>query len=295
METYKQMTDALGEQLLFCAKQKKDKPAHLKKAEEILESGADVNYKKSRAIYFAVKNYNFAFIKLLIRYGALESDLSRKYIAAMCEKGGFNDKREDAFFEILDIAAAKTGFDAEYLAPYINMTLVAGRVDKLCRAAEKYSLSLPRAMSLVRLMIIFEAVNLNRHDSLKLIDVYIDWTEGAVDIAAATGQDNVLDYILSHNGKLTPSKESIARAISAGHASILKVLSRYEIDVNDEFFVKTACRAFGRFPEPLKFLTEIGAIKIGYDGKSVFENAQLEGNAELLAHLRTLKVSDFIM
>ncbi|MCL2675668.1 MAG: hypothetical protein FWE84_03650, partial [Firmicutes bacterium] len=206
METYKQMTDNLSEQLLFCAKQKGERPVHLKKAEDLLESGADVNYKNSRPLYFAAKNYNFPFIRLLIRYGALESDLSRKYLAAICEKGAFNDKREEAFFELVELATSKTGFDMGYLAPYINMTFVSGRIDKLCAAAERFAITLPQAMSNVKLMIIFEAINLNRRESLKLIDSYTDWTRGAIDLAAATGQDKVVDYILRHDQKIAPSQ-----------------------------------------------------------------------------------------
>lgn len=291
METYKQLTDSMGQELIECSKQKKDKPLHLAKAEELLSAGADVNFKGARPMYFAVKAYNFPFIKLLIRFDCLQNDLSRKYLAGMCERGGFNKKREEGFFDIIDYAIAKTGFDIMYIQPYINVMLLSGQVAKIKLAAEKFSLTMAQVLKEVPQMIIFEAINCGQLESVRLLDTYLNWQEGAIDVATATGQNKVTEYILNRDRQAVPTKESIIRAISLGHTEMLKILDFYGVSLADELYIKAAAECFNAYREPLKFLADKGVLHIGYDGRGVYENALILGNKELLEFVRTLNIS----
>lgn len=286
--------DALGRELAELCKERDRKGVAPERAESLIYQGADVNFKASKPIYNAVKAYNFALIKKLIDFGALDSATSRAYLAAMCERGGFNEKREQAFFDCIDYAIAKTGFDMAYLTAYINTMLLGGKLNKVLTKLSRYGISVKTAADNVYLRVIFELIEKDLARELKFVEDYREWMDAqALSIAVAGGETKVAAYILFSRADLSPTRESVARAVFKGHIDVLEVLTENGFSLKDELYLKNACKAFPTNPESLEFLFKNGYTFIDeYDGKSIYRNAVEENNLPLVNFLRSLGVRE---
>lgn len=259
----------------------------------MVENGADVCYGNSKPLYWAAKNLNFSVVKFLIEHGALAHPASINYVADMCEKKGFGEKHEDDFFALLDVCRKKAGADYMTLfTPYINGMAVAGRADKLKMLMNRYYLTEAEVAGCIYTRIIFEVV-LQCHDEvLGLINRHVKWqTAENFNLAVRTGDWVVLEYMLGHGSLYPPEESAVCAAIMGGFFEVLDLLCANGFDfARKPLYLKKACRAaFGDAgTAAIAYLFAHGyTAEDCYDGLSITQNAQKDGNDKLLEFLRT--------
>ena len=256
-------------------------------------NGADVCYKHAAALHWAAKLNRFSLVSFLVDNGVLNEPVSRSIIANMCNNKGFCEENEGEFFEVLDNVRRVSGSaDIDIFVPYINSMAVQGRLNKLRTLMKRYFLTEAEVAKSVYIRIIFEII-LNAHDEmLDFINAHLDWQDQtALDLAVSGGDWVVLEYLIkSGKVKLEPSEKAVSQAIFTGSAEVLDMLLScgYSFDRNPEF-LKKACRAaFNDGGRMLKYMLAHGyTVRDVYDGKTLRENARIDGNVAALAIIDT--------
>lgn len=251
-------------------------------------NGADVCYKHAAALHWAAKLNRFSLVSFLVDNGVLNEPVSRSIIANMCNNKGFGEENESEFFEVLDNVRRVSGSaDIDIFVPYINSMAVQGRLDKLRALMKRYFLTEAEVAKSVYIRIIFEII-LNAHDEmLDFINAHLDWQDQtALDLAVSGGDWVVLEYLIkSGKVKLEPSEKAVSQAIFTGSAEVLDMLLScgYSFNRNPEF-LKKACRAaFNDGGRMLKYMLAHGyTVRDVYDGKTLRENARIDGNTAAL-------------
>ena len=285
----KQRVRALND-LLVAECKKSD--ANLDSIKDILADRADIHYKNSIALYWAVRKHNFVLIKSLISFGALEScDNARRHISKICDYK-FSDEVEPAFFEILDLAHSRVGDFMTLFTPYINNIAVHGRLDKIKELQTRYHLTETEIVSVIELRVVFEVVINNFSEMLAFIEKHKVWIDQkSFDSAVDSGELVVLDYMLSLGQYYTPSDSAIAKAVFDGYFEVLERLIEKGYNFERKaLFLEKACRAaYDKGLDRLQFLLKHGyALNDTYKGKSIFEHAIEDKNNPLLDYLKTL-------
>lgn len=206
----------------FC-KQKSD-GLLLGEVDNVITEGAEITAFGCKAMYLAVKNRNFALIDFLIDHGILDNPLSRGYLAAMCDFGEFY-KVEDKYFDYLNKAIATTGFNIDYLIPYINCSFVHGEHDKALALSEKYPVTRTEIVNSVHIRIIFEMIDKDLIDGMAIINGYRDWVDDKTfGVAISSGNVKVIQYMIAKKNNLNPPLNAICDAIYQGYRSALDLL-----------------------------------------------------------------------
>ena len=254
----------------------------------MLKSGADVRYKHAAALHWAAKKLDFALILFLIENGVLEEPIAQSTIANMCSLKGFNEETEPKFFEVLDAVRRLRGdVGIDLFVPYINAMAAKGRLDKLKTLMARYYLSETEVAQAIYTRIIFEVILGVHDDMLAFINSRVNWqTPAALDMAVSGGDWVVLEYLIKE-GKVspTPSETAVGQAIFGGSAEVLDILLHCGYSFNgNALFLKKACRAaFNDGGRMLKYLLSHGYSPLSkYDGRTVRENAMLDGNTAAL-------------
>ena len=281
----KERERALGE--LFVAECRADEP-NFDTLRTMCLNGANVCYRHATALHWAAKLKRFSLVSFLIDNGVLREPVSRSIIANMCNNKGFTEADEPSFFAVLDDVRRVSGGDGiDIFVPYINSMAVAGRLDKLKALMKRYYLTESEVAKSIYIRIIFEIILNNRDEMLDFVNKHVDWQDQtALDLAVSGGDWVVLEYLLgSGKVKATPSEKAVAQAVFTGATEVLDMLlsSGYSFGHNPQF-LKKACRAAfndnGRmFNYLLKYGYSAGDV---YDGKTVRENAMIDGNTAIV-------------
>lgn len=259
--------------------------------ERALSEGANVHARGGRAMLDACKRFNYEVIKTLADFGALSQSIARKYLGSMCDYKGFDKTDLQQFFAMIDYAISITGSDDNYLEPYINNRAAAGDMAGLQAFKSRFTLSDVYVAQHIYPRIIFEVIN-NRHDDiLTYVTSHRDWIDkSCFDSAVAGGEQDVLAYIIDRSDFYLPSRQAAATALFAGRTGVLDMLSDigYDFEGRDEFFLEKACRATMTTGfAPLEYLLEHGyTLNDKYRGRTVLENALIDGNTQLAAYVR---------
>jgi len=264
----------------------------LSKIELLIKDGAEVCSQNSKPLYNATRTQNFRLIYLLIDNGALNDPIAKNYIASICDYRNFK-KHEEEFFKLIDHCISLTGFDMEYLTPYVNTTFLHGQPQKTNLLIKKYSLTPAKIVGCVYERAIFEIINNGHENTLAYIERYRNWiTQSVFDTAIAGGEIKVLKYILSKNLGFTPQESGILKAIYDGNIEVLEVLKTWGYSLKkDPNFLKQACRSFFfNRKASLEYLFKNGfSLLDTYDGRSIYENAVIDDNKPLLEYLNSIK------
>lgn len=260
----------------------------------MIKSGADVCYKHATALHWAAKKLDFPLVLFLIDNGVLGEPISTSTIANMCNAKGFGEETEQKFFEVLDAVRRKRGDGGiELFVPYINAMAAQGRLDKLKTLMTRYYLTETEVANAIYTRIIFEVI-LGVHDEmLEFINAHVDWqTPAALDMAVSGGDWVVLEYLLKEGKvKPQPSETAVGQAVFGGAAEVLDILLHcgYSFGGNT-LFLKKACRAaFNDEGRMLRYLLSHGYSPLSkYDGRTVRENAMIDGNKAVLSVLDEL-------
>lgn len=274
--------------LLALAKNAYTRGAEIERA---LADGANVHARGSRAMLDACKRFNYEAVVTLISFGALSKPIARKYLGAMCDYKGFDNNQSEAFFALIDYAVSVTGADDNYLEPYINNRAAEGDMESLNAFKQRYNLTDAYVAMHVYPGIIFEIINNGHDDTLAYVSSHCDWIDkSCFDSAVAGGEEAVLAYIMDHSDFYMPSRQAAATALFAGRTGVLDMLSDvgYDFESHDPFFLEKACRAtLTTGYAPLLYLLEHGyKLTDAYRGRTVLENAVIDGNAQLAAYVR---------
>lgn len=284
----KERARALGE--LFVSECRAQSPNY-DTLRTMIKSGADVCYKHASALHWAAKKQDFELVLFLIDNGVLSEPISISIIANICNGKGFTETSEPKFFEVLDAVRRECG-DAgiDVFVPYINAMAAQGRLDKLKALMARYYLTEAEVAQSVYIRIIFEII-LGVHDEmLAFINKHVQWqTLAALDMAVAAGDWVVLEYLLQEGKvKAEPSETAVGQAIFGGSAEVLDILLHCGYSFNgNPLFLKKACRAaFNDEGRMLRYLLQHGYSPLAkYDGRTVRENALIDGNTAALAVL----------
>jgi len=275
----------MGERLVELCKETSEEA--LLDCRRLLEDGADENYGRSKPMFFAVKNYNFELIKLLIDFDALDAVMSKTHLAGMCQKGAFDKEKEEHFFECIDYAIARTGFCQDYILPYFNTMMLAGFPDKAVNAVTRYKVPLRIALKSIPVHMIVEMLEGRKEESIALINDYDDRLPEALNAAVAGGRDRAIEYIIEISGsECSPSQDSILKAVTNNCVSTLMILDRHGVDMRGDWCLVSAARVFAYRPEALKFLLGRYNNDISTEGiAALTELAQKENRAGLSEYL----------
>lgn len=259
--------------------------------ERLLQDGADVHCKGSRAMLDACKRFNCEAVRTLIDFGALSMPIARKYLGSMCDYKGFDKRDKAEFFELIDYAIGVTGTDDDYLEPYINNRAAEGDAERLMEFKKRYNLTDSYIAAHIYPRIIFEIINNKYDDMLAYVSSHRDWIDkSCFDSAVAGGEQAVLEYILEHSDYYIPSPQAAATALFAGRTEVLDMLSDigYDFEGHSEFFLEKAARAtLTTGYKPLEYLLSHGyKLTDTYRGKSLEENALSDGNFKLAQYVR---------
>ncbi|MCI8458794.1 MAG: hypothetical protein HFE46_03925 [Clostridia bacterium] len=255
-------------------------------------NGADVCYRHAAALHWAAKQNKFSLVSFLVDNGVLREPVSRSIIANICNNKGFGEKDEAAFFEVIDNVRRVSGDGGiDLFVPYINSMAVQGKTDKLRALMQRYYLSEAEVAKSVYIRIIFEII-LHAHDEmLAFINRHVDWQDRtALDLAVANDDWVVLEYLLKE-GKVAArdvGENAVGQALFSGATAVLDILLHcgYSFDRNPRL-LKKACRAaFNDGGAMFRYVLAHGySVNDTYDGKSIRENAAIDGNAAVLAVL----------
>lgn len=263
---------------------------NLESLETMLYSGADVCFSHAKALYWAAKELKFETVRFLIRHGALAEPIAASYVAKMCDNKGFDEQCEPAFFEILDYCRDKVGGGyMQLFEPYINGMAVSGRMDKLRALMKRYYLTEAEVVGCIYIRIIFEIV-LNADDEmLAFINRHAQWMDqSAFDLAVSSGDWLVLEYIIGKVGCMTPGETAVAQAVYAGSFAVLDILLHHGYSFSrNPLYLKKACRAaFTDNCAAVDYLLKHGyTVADTYDGRSILQNAERDGNEALKTYL----------
>lgn len=203
---------------------KKGESMLLAEIDNTVSLGAQVTASGCKAMYLAAKNHNFELIDFLMDHGILVSPLARGYLASMCDFGEFG-KVEDEYFVRIDRAIEMTGFNIEYLIPYINCSFVHGEHDKALDLAYKYPISRKQIVDSIHIRIIFEMIDKDLEDGLAIVNGYRDWVdEKNFGVAVSSGNVKVIRYMLGKEEHLVPPVNSVCDAIFQGYKPALDLL-----------------------------------------------------------------------
>jgi|GEM_PF-1343487 len=288
---YKKLKKELGQRLVELCKELESEDS-LNLAKELIKQGAEVNFNRSGPMRFATKNYNFGLIKHFISIGALSEPLSRSYLSGMCQRGAFDEDKENGFFEIIDFAIASTGFSKEYILPYFKAMLLEGCVEKAKKVGERYNVPLKEMLEGVQLNVVIECLEMGREESLELINLYQDRTQEAFDAAVAGGREKAVEYLYQNGGgaDLVPDRDSVLKAIMNGYIGMLRLLDEWGVDMRGDWCLVTAARVFMLRREPLKFLLERYKDCISEEGmEALGKLCEQENNEALREYLSEIK------
>ena len=279
----KERTKALGEVLVA---ECRAEDYSLESIDNILLSGADVNYGNSRPLYWATKLHKFDLVKYLIKHGALSTGIARTYISTMCDYKGYTDEKEAEFFEILDLVHSHTGDYMTLFTPYINNMAVNGRLDKIRALMGRYYLTEREVVLVIYPRIIFEIVNGGYDEMLAFIEKHKQWTDKAnFDLCVSTGDWGVLEYFIEKTDLRTPSDTAVGQAVYEGYFEVLSILDKTGYDFsNKPLLLEKACRAaYGKGTKSLEFLLKHGyKLTDKYKGKTILEHAIADKNEPLI-------------
>ncbi|MCL2556359.1 MAG: hypothetical protein FWE03_05025 [Firmicutes bacterium] len=278
---YKKLKKELGQKLVELSKEAESEE-NLYQAKELIKQGAEVNFNRCRPMFFACKGYNFSLIRYFIGVGALAEPLSRNYLSGMCQRGAFDEEKEQKFFELIDLAILKTGFSKEYILHYFKTMLLEGNVEKAKTIGDKYGVSLRQMLEDVPLHIIIECLELKREESLELINLYQNRMQEAFDASIAGGRDKAIEYIYARGFDLIPDRDSILKAIMNGYMSTIHLLNIKGVDMRGDWCLVTAARVFSLRPEPLKFLLDKYVKDISEAGMQALKALSEQENNEAL-------------
>ncbi|MCL2822052.1 MAG: hypothetical protein FWD86_02505 [Firmicutes bacterium] len=230
----------------------------LKEAAHLLNLGADPNHARSRPMFFAVKNRNFDLIRLLIDHNALSMPLSKNYLSALCERGGFDDQTAFKFFELIDYSIKKTGFCKDYITPFINTMLLAGRPSKVVETAKKYSVNLSSLIAQIPSFVVIEILEQEHHNSFDLILQHHDCLQQTIDAAVSGGRERAVNYIFENFDPMDfeISDEALLKAAIGNNIYLLKLLCENGINLCKEGVFIAAARVFSFRDRPLRFLMD---------------------------------------
>lgn len=266
----------------------------LNKIEQLLLSGAEAVYCNGKPLYNATRKLNFKTVYKLIEYGALQEPNAKNYIASICDYRNFS-KNEEKFFNLIDFCIEKTGFDIAYFIPYINTMFLHGQPQKTNILISKYGLKPKQIIDEVYERVIFEIINNGHENTLAYIERYREWiNQSCFDTAISGGETKVLKYILSKDMGFVPQESSICKAIYDGYTDVLDTLKEHGYALKKEpAYLKRACRSFlTNGKKAFEYLIQNGfSLTDCYDGKTVYENAVIDGNRPLLEYLRLHGVS----
>lgn len=259
--------------------------------EPIVSAGADVCYAFSKPLKFAAKALNFKAVNYLLKEGALKLAMSYKYVSQMCESKGFNDSFEPQYFELIDYCVTHGGNLNDMLTEYINYSANRGRMDRLEFLMNKYSLSPDFVADNVHIRIIFDLI-LNAHDAvLQFVSAHRQWvSQESFDLAVYSGDWVVLEYFLHNSSYRKPSPEAVAQSIFTNSFPVLDMLIAEGFSFNkNPFYLKKACRAaLGGDVSALTYLLKRGySVNDKYDGATIKENAEKDGNTAVLEFLKS--------
>lgn len=213
----------LNKRFIELCKQKDSKGLLLADIDNVIAEGAEVTASGCKAMYLAAKNHNFALIDFLIERGILDNPLSRGYLAAMCDFGEFS-KVEDKYFDALNMAIDITGFELDYIIPYINCSFVHGNHYKALELTESYPVSHEEIVNSIHMRIIFEMIDNDMEDGLAIVNEYRNWIdEKAFGVAVSGGNVKVIEYMLARKDLCAPVN-SICDAIFHGYRDALDLL-----------------------------------------------------------------------
>ena len=281
----KERERALGE--LFVAECRAPEP-NFDALRTMCLNGADVCYRHATALHWAAKLKRFSLVSFLIDNGVLREPVSRSIIANMCNNKGFTEDDEPAFFAVLDdVRRVSGGEGIDIFVPYINSMAVVGKLDKLRALMKRYYITETEVAKAIYIRIIFEII-LNAHDEmLDFINKHVEWQDQtALDLAVSGGDWVVLEYLFnSGKVKITPSEKAVAQAVFTGSAEVLDMLlaAGYSFNRNPQF-LKKACRAaFNDNGRMFNYMLAHGySVNDVYDGKTVRENAMIDGNTAIV-------------
>jgi len=261
----------------------------LNECRRLLSEGADENHSRSKPMFWAVKNYNFDLIKLLIDFDALSAPMSKAHLAGLCQKGAFDEEKQELFFECLDYGIARTGFTQDYILPYFNTMMLAGHPDKAINAITRYKVPLRIALKGIPVHMIVEMLEGRKEESIALINDYDDRLPEALNAAVAGGRDKAIEYI-SEISDCSPSQDSILKAVTNNCVSTLRILDRNGVDMRGDWCLVSAARVFAYRPDALKFLLERYNSDISADGIAALvdlaDKENIAGLSEYLSKFR---------
>ncbi len=285
-ERFKALGDLLAKE---CKSKSDDVDGNIESVENILHSGADINYKNSQPLYFACKLHKFKLVKYLIDKGASVSGIARSYISTMCDYKGYSDELEPQFFSILDTVHIKTGDYMGLFTPYINSMAVEGKKDKLSALAKRYYLTDYEVASVIHTRIIFEMVKNEQDEMLEYVTTHRKWiNKDTFELAISTGETEVLVFMIESGQYFEPSDEAISKAVYEGFFESLNALILCGFDFNKkEVFLEKACRAtLTRGTKNIEYLLSNGyTVNDMYKGKTIMCHAQQDKNEPLIAFL----------
>ena len=281
----KERERALGE--LFVAECRAPEP-NFDALRTMCLNGANVCYRNATALHWAAKLKRFSLVSFLIDNGVLNEPVSRSIIANMCNNKGFTEADEPEFFEVLDAVRRVSGGESiDIFVPYINSMAVAGRLDKLRTLMKRYFITETEVAKAVYIRIIFEIILGNRDEMLDFINKHVNWQDSAaLDLAVSGGDWVVLEYLLkSGKVKPEPSEKAVSQAVFTGATEVLDMLmaAGYSFEHNPQF-LKKACRAaFNDGGRMFNYLLLHGyGVSDVYDGRTVRENAMIDGNKAIV-------------
>ena len=262
------------------------------KIEKLIGEGAEVCYQNSKPLYNATKKVNFRTIYKLIDHGALNDPMAINYIASICNYRNFK-KNEEKFFALIDHCIELNGFDITYFVPYINTMFLHGQAAKTNLLITKYKLSSAQIIDCVYERVIFEIINNGHEPILEYIERNRDWISQTVfDTAVASGEYKVLKYLLSKNLGIEPQESALNKAIYDGSTEILDLLKSwgYPLKKNPNY-LRQACRSFyTKGKKAFEYLMNNGfSLTDTYDGMTIAQNAERDGNKPLLDYLYYLE------
>ncbi len=264
----------------------------LGKIELLIRDGAEVTCLNSKPLYNATRKQNFKLIYKLIEYGALNDPIAVSYIASICDYRNFK-KNEGQFWELIDHCISLKGFDIQYFVPYVNTMFLHGEAQKTNMLISKYSLTPTDIVGCVYERVIFEIINNGHENTLAYIERYRSWiNQSCFDSAISGGEVKVLKYILSKNPGFEPQESAVCKAIYDGNTDVLDALKGWGYALKkDPSYLKQACRAFYfKGKKALEYLLSNGfSLSDTYDGRTVYENAVIDGNTPLIDYLEALE------
>lgn len=260
--------------------------------ETILQSGADIDYKNSKPLYWACKLHKFDLVKYLINKGATLEGISRTYLATMCDYKGFNDELEPEYFGILDMAHTKSGDYMALFTPYINAMAVQGRLEKIKQLQARYFLTEYEIVECIYIRIIFEMVLNEKYEMLSYVGRHKKWiNQESYDLAVSSGEIVVLNYMIDAGAIYIAGDTAIAQAVYEGYFDVLNVLiERGYKFLRKELFLEKACRAaYSKGIGSFRFLLRHGYTPSDiYKGKTILDHARTDSNQPLIEYLKGL-------